>query len=408
VTAGNDPRDDAPVPLLAIAPDSTVVEWNAAAERVLGWRAADVLGRPAPMAGAASLAAAAAGAGAAGVETVVELHRPGGDALKARVRAAARAGGGARIAVLDVGIAAGGAWRPRFHESIIQQDGRAVGLAGAMIDSVALDLDGAPARVASGRDVTERRALDGRLAHADRLASIGTLAAAVAHELNNPLAYVIANVSFAADVLRGRTDVRAEALAALEEALQGAERMRVLVRDLRTLSRGDDGARGPVPLERMLRYAAKLAETEIWPRARLRWDVPPSLHAHGDEGRLGQVFVNLLVNAAHAIPEGALDAHEIRISAAPTPGGRVAVEIADTGCGMAPEICARIFEPFFTTKAVGRGTGLGLWVCQHLVAAHGGAIEVESAPGAGSVFRVFLPAAAAPDQASREPARADR
>jgi signal transduction histidine kinase len=86
----------------------------------------------------------------------------------------------------------------------------------------------------------------------------------------------------------------------------------------------------------------------------------------------------------------------------------VAVEIADTGCGMAPEIRARVFEPFFTTKAVGRGTGLGLWVCQHLVAAHGGGIEVESSPGAGSVFRVFLPAAAAADHSSREPARADR
>ncbi len=113
----------------------------------------------------------------------------------------------------------------------------------------------------------------------------------------------------------------------------------------------------------------------------------------GSEGRLGQVFVNLLVNAAHAIPEGAPDAHVVRLSAARQTGGAVVVAVQDSGGGIPPEHLPRVFEPFFTTKPAGHGTGLGLWVCQNIVTALGGRIEVESAVGRGTTFRVTLPAA---------------
>jgi len=267
--------------------------------------------------------------------------------------------------------------------------------------STDLEIDGAPARVVFGRDVTHRREMEARLASADRLASLGTVAAGVAHELNNPLSYVMANLAFAVDALRrtagaGPDRATTDALAALDEARLGAERMAVIVRDLRTLSRTDEGPRGAVPLQEALRYASNLAAAEIRRRARLRWDVPDGLHALGNEARLGQVFLNLLVNAAHALPDAAPDVHEIRISARALPGDRVAVEIADTGSGIAPEVRPRIFDPFFTTKPEGVGTGLGLWVCHNIVTAHGGAIEVESKPGAGSVFRVILPATSGP------------
>ena len=124
-----------------------------------------------------------------------------------------------------------------------------------------------------------------------------------------------------------------------------------------------------------------------------------------EEGRLTQVFVNLLVNAAQALPAGRCEENTIRVSSGPAPDGRVAVEIADNGMGIPEELRERIFEPFFTTKPVGEGTGLGLSVCQGIVAGLGGTISVSSEVGRGTVFRVDLPgttvaeAAAAPSAA---------
>jgi PAS domain S-box-containing protein len=237
-----------------------------------------------------------------------------------------------------------------------------------------------------------------KLAISDRLASIGTLAAGVAHELNNPLAFVRGNIEWAAQelgALRGLPGVPPldEAVAALGEALEGSERMRLIVRDLRTLSAAGDEERAPVELARVLEFSARLAAAELRHRGRVVWALAPMPPVRGSEARLGQVFLNLLVNAAHALPVGAEDA-EIRVRSGVLPGDRVAVEISDTGSGIPPEVRARIFDPFFTTKPIGVGTGLGLWVCHNIVSAHGGEIEVESAPGAGSTFRVILPAAA--------------
>ena len=247
------------------------------------------------------------------------------------------------------------------------------------------------------RDLTEQRAMQARLALADRMASVGTLAAGVAHELNNPLAYVTANLSWVAEGLAedpaGRAECatnRADMLEAVQEARQGADRMREIIRDLRTFSRAEEARSGPVDLEPILRSCVSMAWNEIRHRARLVRDLAPVPPVCGNEARLGQVFLNLLVNAAQAMPEGGAEHNEIRLATRALADGRVAVEVKDTGCGIAPEHRARIFDPFFTTKSPGVGTGLGLSICHNLVTALGGSIEVESAPGKGSLFRVLL------------------
>ena len=139
---------------------------------------------------------------------------------------------------------------------------------------------------------------------------------------------------------------------------------------------------------------------EIRHRARLEKDVRRVPPVQGSPARLAQVFVNLLANAAQAIPEGDAISHVIRISAREQPGGLVAVEVTDTGAGISPAVLPRIFEPFFTTKPAGQGTGLGLSICRSIVQGLGGRLEVKSTPGSGATFRVVLPAATAPQRAS--------
>jgi len=256
-----------------------------------------------------------------------------------------------------------------------------------------------------GVGLSRRRALDAarqaqaRLALADRLASIGTLAAGVAHELSNPLSFVLANVEFAAGQLAGAAQDagrRQEVARALADARLGGERMRGIVRDLKTASRAGH-ATAPVGLRSVLEYAVGIASAEIRRRARIAWELAEVPPVQGDEARLGQVFLNLLVNAAQAFRHDAPDRNTIRLSLQRWPDGRVAAEIADNGPGIPAEIRSRIFEPFFTTKPPGVGTGLGLWICNDIVASHGGEIHVESAPDAGARFVVLLPVSGGPD-----------
>ncbi|MFL5263064.1 MAG: ATP-binding protein [Anaeromyxobacteraceae bacterium] len=241
------------------------------------------------------------------------------------------------------------------------------------------------------RDVTAQRALQARLAIADRMASVGTLAAGVAHELNNPLSYVAANLSWLAERLaEGAPGDSSEVAEALAEARGGADRMRDIIRDLRTFSRADERRCGPVELGPVVESCVSMAWNEIRHRARLVRDLAPVPPVEGNEARLGQVLLNLLVNAAQAIREGDAERNAIRVATRQLPDGRIALEVSDTGCGIAPEHRPRIFDPFFTTKAPGVGTGLGLSICHNLVAAMGGTIEVESEVGRGSTFRVLL------------------
>ena len=248
------------------------------------------------------------------------------------------------------------------------------------------------------RDATSRREVATRLALADRLISVGSLAAGVAHELNTPLAYVAANLEYLAAAVPPLVaeGAGAEVREALQESVEGVERLGVILQDLRTFVSHTSGEEGPADLEAVLRSSVAMTWNEIRHRARLERDVRRVPPVQGSPARLAQVFVNLLANAAQAIPEGDAQSHVIRISAREQPGGRVAVEVADTGVGISPAALPRVFEPFFTTKPAGQGTGLGLSICRSIVHGLGGSLEVKSTPGSGATFRVILPAATEP------------
>jgi len=258
--------------------------------------------------------------------------------------------------------------------------------------------DGAPAEVLIARDITERKRLQARLAVADRMLALGTLAAGVAHEINNPLASVMLNLEALENGLR-RQDP--EAGASMErlalqarEAFEGAERVRLIVRDLQTFAR-DEPTRANylVDVQRMLDAAAQLAVTEIRSRARLIKAYGPTPLVLATETRLGQVFLNLILNAVQAIPPGQPEWQTIEIATRTAADGRAEVEIRDSGMGVPSELQSRVFDPFFTTKRVGEGMGLGLSITHNIVVALGGEIDLESEVGAGTTVRVRLPAA---------------
>jgi PAS domain S-box-containing protein len=260
------------------------------------------------------------------------------------------------------------------------------------ISSIPIELDGERAVLAFARDVTERKAIQARLAQAERLSALGVLSAGVAHEINNPLAYVVLNLEFMERELsrQGGTATPESMLERVRQARHGAERVATIVRDLKTFARADGWARGPVRIESVLESALNVAQSETTKSARItrRYaDVPAVL---GNGARLEQVFLNLVMNAAQAIPEGDPKEHEIRIDLT-SDGDTVRVDVADDGVGMPPNVLDRIFDPFFTTKPPGVGTGLGLPICRSIVRAHGGELDVRSTPGQGSVFTVILP-----------------
>jgi signal transduction histidine kinase len=246
-----------------------------------------------------------------------------------------------------------------------------------------------PAKLTIAKDLTERRRIEARLRIADRMASIGILAAGIAHEINNPLAYVAANIQFAREALNADDPIAA----ALAEAADGSERIRRIVRSLRAFSVADDATREVVDIHGALDAAVAIAMNEIRHRARIvkRYTDAP-LAVHGYSGRLGQVFLNLLVNAAQAIAEGDVAKNEIAIVTRVC-GEHLVIEVHDTGSGIPPAAREQIFDTFFTTKT--GGTGLGLSICHNIVSHHGGHIEFTSEIDKGTVFRVFLPRHAA-------------
>jgi len=254
-------------------------------------------------------------------------------------------------------------------------------------------------------DEEERKRIQAHLQLADRLASLGTLAAGVAHEINNPLTYVIGNLHR----LAGRT-VDTEGLRAIAQALEGAERVRDIVKNLNRFTRWDAGARVPFEVDTALDAAIAMAHVEWRHRARIeRTDgsVPP---VAGNEGAAVQVFVNLIVNAAQALPPGRADLHRIAITST-SEVGWVVVTVSDNGPGMDAETLAHALDPFFTTKPFGEGTGLGLSISHALVTSMGGTLTIDSGPGRGTTVCVRLPAsgeaigAAPANEADPEPAR---
>jgi PAS domain S-box-containing protein len=243
-------------------------------------------------------------------------------------------------------------------------------------------------------DVTERRRRQEQMERTERMASLGTLAAGLAHEVNNPLASVLANLEVLGREL-GR-EGRPEISELVADARDGAERVRDVVKSLRTFAHPDSEERVVADLRSEIEAAVRLSRNEVRHRARLQvhlGELPP-VAAAGHQ--LGQVFLNLLTNAAQAIPEGRVEANLISVEAGTDASGWARVEVSDTGAGIAPKVLKRIFEPFFTTKPQGVGTGLGLALVHSIVAGSGGRIEVESRPGGGSTFRVLLPPATGP------------
>ena len=248
-----------------------------------------------------------------------------------------------------------------------------------------------------------------RVLLADRLASVGMLAAGVAHEINNPLAYVQSNLDFAIEEISAK-ELGAIALtrvrAALTDAREGASRVHAIAQDLKTFARPDDRRTKVIDLRPVLESALRVSFREIRERARVVKEYGPVPLVRAVPARLGQVFLNLLINAAHAVPDGAAEQNAVHVSTSTDQRGHAVVTVRDTGSGMTAAVMRQIFDPFFTTKPSGRGTGLGLTICQGIVASLGGEIQVQSAPGQGSTFRVILPSAPfGAEAAAKAPAR---
>ena len=254
----------------------------------------------------------------------------------------------------------------------------------------------APGHYSFVRDVSEQRRVRDQLFVADRMASLGLLAAGVAHEINNPLTAVLGNIEMAQQDLAALQPVDNPLVQIAEEladAREAVERVCQIAGDLKVFSRSEKRKLSAVDAERVLDSSLRMARNEIRHRARLvrtYAGVPP---VQAEEARLGQVFLNLVVNAAQAIPEGTAEDNEIRLTTSLHPDGRIQIEIEDTGVGMSADVLDQIFTPFFTSKPAGMGTGLGLTISQRIVEELGGELQVESELGQGTTFRVLLPRA---------------
>jgi signal transduction histidine kinase len=248
----------------------------------------------------------------------------------------------------------------------------------------------------------ERRRLDALRFHADRLATLGTLAAGVAHELNSPLAAVLSNLDYLeAELarLRGRVDPRDAAaldrcLEAAQDGREAAQRMRTIAGDLKAYARRELGDASPVDLAAVVARAVTLARHATRGRLEVTVDTGAAPPVLGWATRFEQVVVNLLVNAAQAIPPAQKDGR-VQVSVGTASDGWARLVVSDNGPGVPPELVPQLFTPFFTTKPHGEGTGLGLSVVADIVRAAGGRIDYEPTPGGGATFRVLLPPAPA-------------
>jgi PAS domain S-box-containing protein len=268
-------------------------------------------------------------------------------------------------------------------------------------------------------DLTERRRLEAVVAQQERLSSMGMLAAGVAHEINNPLTYVLSNVEHLLEALPRfcaaaeecaaarraagepehacrvlHSEAYAESAECAKEAANGTHRIREISRRLGAFSRVEQLELATIDLNESISAAAAMAANEIRFRATLVISLGELPKVRAVEGKLAQVFLNLLLNAAHAIAPGDAAKHRITIRSW-SESGSVFAEVSDTGHGIAAEDLPRIFEPFFSTKPVGLGSGLGLAICRSLLSEFGGEISAQSRPREGARFLVRLPVASA-------------
>jgi PAS domain S-box-containing protein len=363
---------------------------NPVAERLTGCAAADTVGQP--------------------IDKVFRLVDPSGNPVESPVWSVLASNSAADLPP-DTSLVVGGGRR------IVIDD---------RVTSIADDEGNVVGSVIIFRDVTFRRGLEQRLAQAERLASVGTMAAGVGHEINNPLCYAITNIAFSREKLcdagerlrlmkvdpadRPSLDWCIERFEdighALRDASDGTERVRVIVRELRKFARVDAGPRETIDVRQAVEAAIQLTSSTIRHHARLRQEFGATPLVESDPGQLTQVLTNLIVNAAQAIGEGRADDHEIAIRTTTDAGGRAVVEVFDTGPGIPAHVLPHIFDPFFTTKPVGAGMGLGLAICHEIVVASGGEITVDTRPGGGTTFRVALPPARSKSVRPTDPVRA--
>jgi PAS domain S-box-containing protein len=272
-----------------------------------------------------------------------------------------------------------------FELFCVRKDGRRIRTLAAVVSTappvqggLCLFFDADTDGVVAGRELS------------DRMVSLGQLAAGIAHEINNPLAYAMGNLSFAIEHLQGLSDSTPEllpVLAALRDALEGAERVRRTVRDLKMFARPESDRLGPVDVERALRAAISMANMEIRHRARLALDfdvVPP---ARSNESHLAHVLLNLLLNATHALGDADVQKNEIRITVRHLPSDRVMVEIKCSGQNAVN--AAETLDPFPMSR-LRESAGLGLALCHRLVQDSGGELLVENTPDKGSTFKILL------------------
>jgi signal transduction histidine kinase len=245
--------------------------------------------------------------------------------------------------------------------------------------------------VAIGQDSTAARTLERHLLQAEKLATLGQLAAGVVHEINNPLTSITVYADFLAKKLRREGGDPAD-VAMLEKILDGSNRILKCIRDLVNYAKPTSAQLDVLSLNELVDQSVSfcehiLAEARAGLEKQLAPELPP---LYGVQDQLQQVLINLITNACHALPpEGG--SIWIRTDDADAARGRVAVEVEDDGCGIAEQHLQQIFDPFFTTKPPGQGTGLGLSIVKKIVDHHDGAIEVRSRPGEGTLMRVTLP-----------------
>jgi len=292
-----------------------------------------------------------------------------------------------------------------LREALLQTEGQPVCI---ISDSTAPVLDDGQmlGAVMVFRDITQQKLIQKQLELSDRLASLGTMAAGVAHEVNNPLAVIVMNASIVATeltILReqvGALPVELtndsgrrfdEALLAQQDLQAAANRIGTIISDLKIFSRPVEQVAGTADIARTIDQAVRSVAFELQYRAEVVMHLVAVPNAQVDETRLTQVLVNLLINAGQSICPGHPGDHQITVSTHADSKGQIVIEVRDTGAGIPPAVLAHIFEPFFTTKPVGVGTGLGLSICHGIVKSMGGNISIESEVGKGTVVRLSLP-----------------
>jgi PAS domain S-box-containing protein len=261
------------------------------------------------------------------------------------------------------------------------------------VSTMPIEFENGPAILVYARDVTERNVILQRLREAEKLTAVHSLAAGVAHEINNPLSYVLLNLEFLERELPdlGGDPARVAALQRrLADTRHGAERVKHIVRDLQALTRKDEVIRGQVELDQVLDHTLHVLRRELLPAISVQTDYSEVPCVLGNPTRLEQLFSNLLLNAVHALRESEQPERWLKVTLR-SGDGCVLAEISDNGCGMTDQVLSRAFEPFFTTKALGIGAGLGLAICRRIVDDLAGRIEVHSRPLSGTTVRVFLP-----------------